>query len=860
MEKQNFRAIFIGIITSLQSLGILIFILIDTTLLGKSPIAIGVSVLASVFIGNYTYRKFKSEKDSKFIPYYLSIFILSFAFYRNSFENEYSMDDNLVTSTYESPHPLIEDGISAIPKIFTSHYAVNSKQSYAYRPVTTSSFAIEYQFYGQNPIKSHFFNVLLYALTIIVLFKVLNQMWGEEKYILTVLTCLIFLIHPLHTEVVDNIKSRDEILSLLFGLLSLKYVLTYHDRKKIVFLGLSFLFILLSLLSKKTGMIFIAIIPLTLFYFRTINFKKLGIVIGAIIIGLVVFKFMGKILPSETVSRVKYYFENPLYFSGFKERIPMYFYSNYYYLALLLFPYPLRYYYGYNQVPIADWSHPVVYIMLIFMIATVGISLWRIKKKEIWGFGTLFFFLGIGGACNLLFPAVGIIAERFAFIASVGFSITAGYGLYHFFFAENSKFYNSQKIAKASVAILSIVSLVYVFDRNKDWKNDVSLYKNDIEHLERSYKAYNLLGQSYYKEGLNLKNTNQPPAVYLPKIDTAEIYFKKCISIYADYAVTYNNLGALNYVFRNQQDTAYRYFEQAIALDSNYTEALFNLGNIESNRFYGYYFLNSFASKIQDTLNSPTLESDIEKFDKRFYEVGMLIQNMNNTFPVIINSSGNKSKTPQEFLTLLQSNVISYLTNLGVIQWLDQNELNQRFIENAQGIVKSYEDGLLNQHLHNFIGLNILSNILSKEPDFSKINVSSIASWSKKKMELNEILFLDHMKKCIELTPSYYPAFQSLNKYYYDLQNYDQYIFLNKKIASSGEYPYQYEFYNNLAKGYYFKEDLDSTLIYLNLTIQELDLFMKDEPDKAATVTQFKQGVINQLNHVNQLLNGSSLK
>lgn len=769
------------------------------------------------------------------------------------------MDDNLVTSTYDSKHPTVEGGISAIPEIFASHFVINSKQNYAYRPVTTSSFAIEYQFFGQNPTASHFFNILLYALSIIVLFRVLNQIWGEEKYILTVLTCLIFLIHPIHSEVVNNIKSRDELLSLLFGLLALKQALNYFDKNKNVYIIYSILLIALSLLSKKTGMIFLAIIPLTLFYFRAINIKKLGLVIGSVIVGFVVFRLFGKLLLEDTVSRTMYYFENPLYYADFSERIPMFFYTNYYYLALLIFPYPLRYYYGYDQIPIADWSNPIVYIMIILMVTIVGLTIWRIKKKEIWGYAILFYFLAIGGACNLLFPAVGIIAERFAYTASIGFSLLVAFGIYNYFFNGKAKQKNSSTIAKVAVGTLGLVSLIYTFNRNKVWKTDFSLYKADIENLEKSYKAHNLLGQTYYKQSMVMMNANQPVVTYISKIDSAEQEFKKCLSIYQDYAVTYNNLGALNFTFRKNEDTAYFYFKKAIEIDSNYTEALYNLGNIETGRFYGYHHLHLFTENLKDTINPINSNSEVATYDNQLRAIGQHLQNLNMSIPGIINSAGNQSTSQQDFLVYLQSSITTYLQNRQMLQWLDEDDFKTKFLTNGQGIIESYEAGTLNHHLFNYLATNITRNILSTTPGIMSLNLNSISDYCETKKDQYQSLFMTHLKKCIELSPSYYLAYQSLNRYYYDIQDYENIKLLNLKVSNKGNYPYKYEFYNNIAKAYYFQNSYDSCKYYLNLTIKEIDKYTQEEPQtQPGNMIQYRNGVLNQLEKVNQMLNNTS--
>ncbi len=79
------------------------------------------------------------------------------------------------------------------------------------------------------------------------------------------LATLIFMAHPVHTEVVANIKSRDEILSFLNGTLALLLVFDYSKSKNWISLALAVIFFFLSLLSKETAMTTLAIIPFMLF-------------------------------------------------------------------------------------------------------------------------------------------------------------------------------------------------------------------------------------------------------------------------------------------------------------------------------------------------------------------------------------------------------------------------------------------------------------------------------------------------------------------------------------------------------------------------------------------------------------------
>ena len=113
---------------------------------------------------------------------YLVLVVFSFLLYGNSISHYYSLDDDLVTSTDRFRHELVEKGIGGLGAILKSNYAVNEEQNYDYRPISTYSFAIEWTLFGESENHvhiSHFINVLLYSIVGIVLFQLLQVLFGK---------------------------------------------------------------------------------------------------------------------------------------------------------------------------------------------------------------------------------------------------------------------------------------------------------------------------------------------------------------------------------------------------------------------------------------------------------------------------------------------------------------------------------------------------------------------------------------------------------------------------------------------------------------------------------------------------------
>jgi len=204
-------------------------------------------------------------------PYALILFLFTFVLYSNTILNDYNLDDELVTRK----HPLTSQGIKAIPDILTSPYFKMGGTAYEYRPVVLISFALEHQFLGESPLVSHFFNVLLYALSILLLFLTLKKLFHAYNVLLPFAITLLFAAHPLHTEVVASIKNRDEILAFLFAILSLFTAIHFIEKSKAKYLIISFTTFILALLSKSSIIPFALIIPMSLFFFTRASNRQI---------------------------------------------------------------------------------------------------------------------------------------------------------------------------------------------------------------------------------------------------------------------------------------------------------------------------------------------------------------------------------------------------------------------------------------------------------------------------------------------------------------------------------------------------------------------------------------------------------
>ena len=250
------------------------------------------------------------------------------------------------------------------------------------------------------------------------IFKIDNDF---KLNILIYISSLIFLFHPIASQVIFNITTRNESLALFFGLLTFIYSLNYFENeKKINFLFISLLFFF-SLCSKLMAVFFVGLIPLTIFL---VNFHKLELrknlnknikIFLLLILIFLIYYYLRSIF---TVSN-KIYFINDLndfifhFFTSFK-----------FYLIGLFFPYEHIYVYADNY----DLKLSI-FLSIIFLIFTIYSIFDFFKKKRSiftnW-YSLIYASLALPVLFGLIekgFPLISNLAERYQYSSIVGFVI-----------------------------------------------------------------------------------------------------------------------------------------------------------------------------------------------------------------------------------------------------------------------------------------------------------------------------------------------------------------------------------------------------------------------------------------------------
>lgn len=528
------------------------------------------------------------KKRLNFRPDWMIVCIIAFCciLYLNSVPNHFSMDDELVTNNNKR----IEGGIKAIPGIWMTRYS-EGKLKFEYRPVVKTTFALEYEFFKGNPHVSHLINLLLYILTALLLFKILKKMFAGYHPILHFFTVMLFVAHPVHTEVVASLKNRDELLSFLGCLISLYLLLKYADTSKLRYIFLAFLAYLLAYLSKSSAIVFFAILPMALYFYSNIPAKKIILITVLILATAIAARYLPRVyLPKP--ERDVFFFENPLFFvRNLNIVLGTGMISLLFYLKILFIPHPLVFYYGYNTIPVVSLFNPWAILSVIIHLSLFIFALYLIRRKHILSFAILYYLFSISLFSNIPAPAMGIVAERYVFAASFGFCIILSY-IFMKLMKANPALKMITKKSSLKLVIVFIILLipfsVKTITRNPNWDTQMTLYRNDIRYLEKSAKANTIIAWQMISDINKSMNQGIRPPNLQAKVDSILYFFNRSVKIFPAYYSSYNNIGLVYFTIlagietdslkrMNYCDTSLTYFKKALDVKPDYSDASYNL-------------------------------------------------------------------------------------------------------------------------------------------------------------------------------------------------------------------------------------------------------------------------------------------
>jgi hypothetical protein len=110
-------------------------------------------------------------------------------------------------------------------------WAFTAEHGGNWHPLTGLSHMLDCHLYGLDPAGHHLTSLLLHVFNTLVLFGVLRSMTGANWP--SAFVAALFAVHPLHVESVAWVSQRKDVLSTLFGLLSMAAYVAYARRGRL---------------------------------------------------------------------------------------------------------------------------------------------------------------------------------------------------------------------------------------------------------------------------------------------------------------------------------------------------------------------------------------------------------------------------------------------------------------------------------------------------------------------------------------------------------------------------------------------------------------------------------------------------
>ena len=478
------------------------------------------------------------------------------------FQNDFTTwDDN----RYITENELLKSGDLAalISQPFDGHF----------HPVTMISLKIDYLIGGLNPFMFQFTNVFLHLLNTLLVFKLLKQLFNDNK--MALLVAALFGLAAVNVESVAWMSERKNVLSTFFYLLTALYYLKSSGVRRNYFFAL--LFFALGIFSKVTV---ISIVP-CLFLFDFVKHKKffhefktkIPFIILAIIFGLIAVSAQSD-LKVESLSS-SYSWLDKLVMSSYA--FTMYFIKPFYPIGMsAIYPYPI------NESAISLYGY-----YIIVPIVTIGTLIFLyIRKHTVLFFGLLFFIFNIALLLKFFDFPLGdyILADRYDYIPMIGLGIF-GFGLFQTIFKSTNS-------ASAFLGCCILLNIPFTFFQIKTWKNDSTLFDRVLENYPNSDIALNNRGMIYMKKN----ETKQ-----------AMMLFKRA---YENNRGNYEaNLNLANLLtLDGQPDSALSVYNTTIANSPNIPSAYYN-------RAVYYFMQKRFELAYHDALRVKELQPHYPNLD-----------------------------------------------------------------------------------------------------------------------------------------------------------------------------------------------------------------------------------------------------
>jgi hypothetical protein len=384
-----------------------------------------------------------------------------------------------------------------------------------YRPLMTTVFSLIYTIFGARPFYFHILQLAIYIASAYIFYLFLGYSF---KPIVALSLALVFLVHPLNSQVVFEIASLQDVLFFFFGMSALWLLLRFKSYKSLTLVTLC---LVLSLVSKETAVLFVA---MAIVYLCIWDRKRFVPLLGMLVIPVITYIILRAHAIGVLVNPRNAPIDN-LSLAGRLLTDPS---IVLFYITKFIFPWKLasEYYWIHS-------NYSARYVLLPFVIDCVVIGVfvyagYRLRSLASRSMFYTYLFFGAWTALGMLivlqlspldmtasvtwfyFPMVGLLGMLGVISTVLPFRMRPLYCYY-------------------GLALIIVVFGASSLIDGLHWKNQTKLYEYDVAVNADDFTAYDGIAASLFYDG---------------HVTQSEVDIKRAIAIYP-YATNYNTLGLI---------------------------------------------------------------------------------------------------------------------------------------------------------------------------------------------------------------------------------------------------------------------------------------------------------------------------
>jgi tetratricopeptide (TPR) repeat protein len=443
-------------------------------------------------------------------------------------------------------------------------WAFTTTHAEFWHPLTWLSHMLDCQIFGMWSGGHHLMSVLFHTLNGVLLFLVLRRTTADVWP--SAMVALLFALHPLHVESVASTAQRKDVLSTLFGMLTLLAYIRYCERPAAGRYVLVFTLLALGLMSKPM-LITLPFVLLMLDFWPLARFswapqgqsmrrsfprattlrlaaEKVPFILIAVVFGLVT------VWAQQKAGLVESLEGRPL-----PVRLANAIISLAIYIKATFFPYQLAPFYPYpTEFPV--WKTVVAGL---FLAVPTGIAFWRAREAPFLVVGWLWYLITLLPVIGLVQTAAFARADRYTYIPLIGFFVLICWGLPSLLRGWHSR----QRVLTLTALVCTITLIVMTRHQASHWKNSITLWEHTLRVTKSNALAHNNLGLALQERG---------------RTEEAIRHYREALRIDPATYDAHGNLG-IAMVEQGRREEGMKHYQEALRINPASARAHNNLGN-----------------------------------------------------------------------------------------------------------------------------------------------------------------------------------------------------------------------------------------------------------------------------------------